>query len=596
MKPAGRGFLLLMGLVLGLVACRDKPKAPPPPVAAPVHPGAVQTDSAAVPVTEPEKPAVAEPDPRQELLRAELDHYDEVILRHDATTLAEKDKAMLRALRQASKVIEELYSLQLHPRSLEWRDQARVSGNELDQRLIARGRVPWCLDNANPSCAAIAAPPPREFGSGLWPTPPFEDTQFAELSRQINGLELLSPFTVVRRAPGRGFEAISYARSELLGPKLTKLAGILDQAATFASDKSLAQFLRRRAASLRADDAFPYDESDLDWLSVTGDYEVTIGPYETYDDPRGLKAMFALVVGRRAPNLTGEISRLSTALPKAEEALAVLLGEPLREPGTAAPPTPVVWAVDAWLVSGEARRAHGALAAYHLPNRGRAAAQGRSKKVVLINHLKALNPGLVHTARSVLGEAAAQRISAEAAAVNALLHELAHGLGPSPASQVTTRDGKSIGLAQALGHDALALEELKAMTSALWLTEFALEQGWSTPEQTDSRKAAAMAGFFETLTYPQTDPHARAAAALLSFLEKEKALVAADDLEQLRLEPSTWKGALDSLCQQLFGGLLHAESKALRALLVEAPRLRASAAKAQRGHRPVTLDYAIDGL
>jgi hypothetical protein len=532
---------------------------------------------------------------RETAIRAEVEAYDELFIRHDAAPLSEVEKSFWRALRDAAELVEKLYSLQLHPRSLEWRDAIMAEGGQLEKRLVTRNRVPWCLSNPLPVCTAIAQAPARSQGDGLWGGSGMTSQQVEVLAREINGIELKSPFTVVKPMPDRGFEAMSYARSELLGPKMRQLAAALEQAASAAASPSLAAFLRSRAASLLADEAFPYDASDLDWLAVEGDTEVTVGPYEAYDDPHGIKAMFLLVAGKRDERVEAQSAPLLSELPQAEEALATLVGMPLRDPSVPLM-RPVIRAVNAWLVSGQARRAAGALSAYHLPNRGAAVDAGQSKKVLLVNHIEALAQGLANTARGVFGEAIARRVDAGSAVQVAWLHELAHGLGPAPASQVMTADGKSITLQQALGKDALFLEELKAMAIALWLVERSVDQGWTSAGEADSQRAAAMAQAFDLLTYPPHDPHARAAAALLEALERRGALSKAAAQGERRLVPEMWRSSIDALCQTVLKGLLHADTVTLRGVRAQAQQLLVLSRQTHENHRPVTLSYVIEGL
>jgi hypothetical protein len=329
---------------------------------------------------------------------------------------------------------------------------------------------------------------------------------------------------------------------------------------------------------------------------LEGDTEVTVGPYEAYDDPHGIKAMFLFVAGKRNESVEAASAPLVAELPQTEEALATLVGKPLRDPSVPLV-RPVIRAVDAWLVSGQARRVAGALSAYHLPNRGAAVEKGHSKTVLLVNHIEALAQGLVHTARSVLGEAIARRVNSDGAVAVAWLHELAHGLGPTPASQVMTTDGKSIVLQQALGQDALFLEELKAMAIALWLVERSLDQGQIGAVQADSQRAAAVAQAFELLTYPPADPHAKAAAALLADLERRGALSKGAAPGEHRLVPEMWRSSVDALCQTVLLGLLHADTVTLRGLRAQAHQpLRARSSQTHESHRPVTLSYVIDGL
>lgn len=532
---------------------------------------------------------------QQTALSVELDAYDEVTIRHDARALPEAQRAMWRLLQDVAETVEELYSLQLHPQSLEWRDKVKAEGSALDVRLVTRHRLPWCAANTLPVCAALPSLPPRSVADGLWGGSGLTARQVESLSREINGMELLSPFTVVTKRPDGGFEAVSYARSELLGPKMARLHALLEQVAGIVDSKSLASFLRSRAQSLRADEPFPYDESDLQWLAVDGDIEMTVGPYESYDDPHGFKAMFTFIAGRRNTKVEAEAERFATELREAEEALGLIVGEPIRDPRVPMV-LPIIRAVDAWLVSGQARCPTGALSAYHLPNRGAAAEAGRGKKVLLTNHLEVLSRGLSHMARGVLGESGARGHSFEAAILGALFHEFAHGIGPGPSTRVRTATERDILLGQALGPEALSFEELKAMVVAVWLAEHFATLGKLSSDQVEGLRATAVAQAFELSTYPSSEPHARAAAAFFHALEKRGALVRDEGKRQVRVVADAWGGAIESMARELLISLLRADKAGLRAWRADSREMRDLAFRAQAGHRPASLVYAIDGI
>ena len=71
---------------------------------------------------------------------------------------------------------------------------------------------------------------------------------------------------------------------------LVPAAEKLNMAAGLTKDPTLRTFLRSRAAAFLSDD---YYQSDKDWMDLNSTVEITIGPYETYEDGlMGLKASF----------------------------------------------------------------------------------------------------------------------------------------------------------------------------------------------------------------------------------------------------------------------------------------------------------------
>ena len=78
---------------------------------------------------------------------------------------------------------------------------------------------------------------------------------------------------------GEGLASVPYSEAfrEWLDPAAAKMR----EAAALTSHETLARFLESRAAAFSTDD---YYQSDVDWMDLDSPVEVTIGPYETYED------------------------------------------------------------------------------------------------------------------------------------------------------------------------------------------------------------------------------------------------------------------------------------------------------------------------
>src|SRR5436305_2038708 len=91
--------------------------------------------------------------------------------------------------------------------------------------------------------------------------------------------KLTSTVTVIRRGPDRGLVAVPY--SEEYAEWLKPAAKLLREAAALTGNASLKRFLTLRADAFESDD---YYASDVAWMDLDAPVEVTIGPYETYED------------------------------------------------------------------------------------------------------------------------------------------------------------------------------------------------------------------------------------------------------------------------------------------------------------------------
>ncbi len=449
-------------------------------------------------------------DPRQKMLRGEYEAYEDKIISHSATGLTPDEKKMLKYLLAASRGIEELYMLQIHPDNLAWKQQIMESGTEIEKKMFMRYQMPWCGDNATPKCTAIADAPQREVGTVHWPAD-FKDEEYEGLSNEINGRELLSPFTVVRRKKQRGYEPIPYAKFDTYEGKLKEIADNLSQAADQAPHPSLKKFLHSRARAFESDSPFPYDDSDYDWIALEGDWEVTVGPYETYKSPRQLKAMFQMFIGRENREITDELVGFKKNLQAMEDALSKLVGENIYQ-SRKLDPRISIRAVDIWMASGDGRKDRGATVAFHLPNRGKSVDEGLYKKVMMANHSFAFEEVSEARAQLVLDAQQLRYLDVRSDIVNVAFHEFSHGFGAYHEMKIEHPSGKLMTVKQALKeHDSL-LEELKADTIGLWLVQFQKNKGLLTEEREKKRYLSAMVHSLGLLQYPLTDLYSRMSA------------------------------------------------------------------------------------
>lgn len=458
---------------------------------------------------------VTEEDPRQALLEEEWELYADEVISHDASALPDEEKVMLRHLLNAARIVEELHMLQLNPKNLEWRDRIMKGGTELEKKIFSRFQSPWCADNESPDCCALAEKPPREIGAMHWPEDMTEE-EYESLGRQINGKELLSPFTVVDRGDSGKLEAIPYSRTEILGPRMKALSEELREASRHTSEKSLERFLVARADALISDDPYPYDSSDYEWIALKGDWEVTVGPYETYKNPRQLKALFEMYVGREDEKITGELARFKDNLQDMEDSLAKLVGPEIYK-SRKLDKRISIRAVDIWMASGDGRRDRGATVAFHLPNRGRSVDDGLYKKVMMVNHSLAFEPVTRARAGQILDPGQLGLVDAQADIKNVTFHEFSHGFGAYHEMKVTNPKGKETTVKEALKEFDSLMEEEKADTFGLWLLSFEKAKGWVDEEQEKMRYTSAIMHALGLLQYPLSGTYPRMVAIQLGW-------------------------------------------------------------------------------
>src|SRR5579862_10012636 len=100
---------------------------------------------------------------------------------------------------------------------------------------------------------------------------------------------------------------------------MEKSAKLLDQAAELTENATLKKFLTTRAAAFRSND---YYDSDIAWMDLDAPIDITIGPYETYnDDIFGYKAAFEAYVTLRDDRETAKLKSFADHLQEIENHL-----------------------------------------------------------------------------------------------------------------------------------------------------------------------------------------------------------------------------------------------------------------------------------
>jgi hypothetical protein len=320
--------------------------------------------------------------------------------------------------------------------------------------------------------------------------------------------------------------AIPY--SEEYHAELEKAAGLLRQAAELTDNASLNHFLQLRADAFLSND---YYQSDVAWMDLDAPIDVTIGPYETYNDELfGYKAAFEAYITLRDEAETSKLMAFAHALQEIENNLPE---EPqYRNPklGTAAP----IRVVNEVFSSGDGN--HGVqTAAYNLPNDERVVREKGSKRVMLKNIQEAkFQSVLMPIARRTLAGKGSANASFESFFTHILAHELMHGLGPHE----ITVNGTSTAPRKELKELYSAIEEAKADATGLWALQFMMDNRdrLQLASVLPAGEAAErqlyttfLASTFRTLRFGITEAHGRGMALQFNYLVDKGAFVAQPD-------------------------------------------------------------------
>jgi len=453
-------------------------------------------------------------------------------LRVDVSRLSAGDRDALRKLIEAARILDDLFMQQY------WSgDQALNARLEKDRTPLGKARLHYFWINKSPWSAIddfrafVPGVPPRKLpGANFYPEDMTKDVfeKWVSTLPEKEQADAKGFFTVIRRKPGSSDQFIAIPYSQEYKGDLARAAALLRDAASSAGNESLKRFLNLRADSFLSND---YYESDMAWMDLNSPVDVTIGPYETYNDEVfGYKAAFEAYVSLRDENESNKFAALAQHLQEIEDNLP--LDPQYRNPKLgAAAPTVIV---DQIFSSGDG--AHGiATAAYNLPNDERVVNQKGSKRVMIRNIQEAkFRNVLLPIARRVLDRNAMVDVNFESFFTHIVAHELMHGLGPH---QIKV-DGRDTTPRQELKELYSAIEEAKADITGLFALQYMMDHAKDMnltrvlPSDSAAQRqlyTTYLASMFRSLRFGLNDAHGKGMAIQFNFLSDRKAFTQNED-------------------------------------------------------------------
>ena len=440
----------------------------------------------------PPTPPVTPPDP----LALKVAQFAPAELYVDISGLPEAEQRTLEKLIAAARKMDPIFDRQSWAGNPALREKLVKEGNpfKLDYFDIMRG--PWDRqDHFAPFAVATPHPP----GAGFYPDDLSVDDFKRWLSERPADKAAFESLTTVIQRTSTGLAAVPYSKAyaEWLGPA----AELLRQAAATTENKSLKTFLESRAAAFASDD---YYASDKDWMDLDSPVEITIGPYETYEDELlGLKASFEAFVTVSDPKASADLTRFKNYLPDMEQHLPIP-DEMKTKRGSESP----IRVVDLVFSAGEARKSVQTIA-FNLPNDEKVRAEKGAKKVLLRNLIATkFNVIMRPIGERVLDGSQIRFLDDQAFFQEVLFHELSHSLGPA----FTKKDGKDVDVRVALEASYSALEEAKADVMGAYNVLYMIERGEFPKEMREKLLVSYFAGLFRSVRFGVAEAHGKGAA------------------------------------------------------------------------------------
>jgi hypothetical protein len=472
----------------------------------------------------------------------------------DTSKLSSGDRVAIGKLIEAAKIVD---TLQLRQR---WSgNEALWAALQKDQTPLGKARRdyfwlnkgPWSIIDGNRSFmpaefGGIKVPAEKPLGANFYP----EGAGKQDLEAWMNSLDAKDKeqaqwfFTTIRNTKdGKGkqrYAIVNY--SDEYAAELQKLSKLLKEAAAATDNASLKKFLNLRADAFLSND---YLASDFAWMDLDSPVDVTIGPYETYNDELfGYKAAFEAYVNVRDAKETEKLNFFGQHMQELENNLP--LDAKYRNPKVGALAPMVV--VNQVYGAGDGNMGV-QTAAYNLPNDERIISQRGSKRVMLKNVQEAkFAATLQPIAKLVLRPADQKDLDFDSFFTHILAHEIMHGLGP----HATTQGGKPSTPRQDLKDAYSTIEEAKADVTGLWALAYMMDKGQLKSSLGQGAAAERklyntfLASAFRTLHFGLTDSHARGMAIQVNYLLDKGGFVSHGD-GTFSVDFSKIKGAVADL-------------------------------------------------
>ncbi|MDX1582132.1 MAG: peptidase [Thermoanaerobaculia bacterium] len=474
-----------------------------------------------------------------------LEQLPQVPIDYDRNLLDERQEQVLAKLVEASKFIDEVFLLQVSEENPELRqtlyELALSDSHYRDAYEYFRlmyGRWDRLAEGA-PFIGPFGPEGAKPAGAGFYP-PDITPEELEEWTKndpaaieKVQGL-----FTVIRR---ENDELVAIPYSVAYRNHLLPAAEALREAARLTRNRSLSEYLTKRADAFLSDD---YYESDIAWMDLDSDLEVVIGPYEVYEDTlNNYKAAFESFLTVVDRDESRKLTRYVSHLPRMEQNLPIPDEHKNPNRGAESP----IKVVQEIFTAGDTR-AGVQTAAFNLPNDERVREAKGSKKVLLKNVMEAKFEKTGHPiAMRLLTPEHSELVSFDPFFNHVLFHELSHGLGPGV---ITGPDGEKVETRLLLKEAYSTIEEAKADVAGIWNILYAMENGLLDTFERDELFSSYAGLMFRSMRFGLDSAHGRGNAIQWNWMRNKSAIIR-DPNGRFRVNYDLMEDAVESLLHEL---------------------------------------------
>jgi hypothetical protein len=449
-------------------------------------------------------------------LAARIRRFAPTAITADTSRLSPGDGKALAKIIEAARLLDPLFLRQVWSGNAALEQKLMQDQSEQGRELFHYFKInngPWSrLDSNAAFVEGVPAEKPPQ--ASYYPDDMTKDefNNWEKSLSEADGLRATGFFHVIRRDAGGKLKTVPY--SEEYREYLAPAAKLLREAAQLTTNPTLKDFLSKRADAFLSND---YYESDVAWMDLDSPIDVTIGPYETYEDELfGYKAAFEAYVTLRDETESQKLAKFSQYLQEIENHLP--LDAAYRNPklGAASP----IRVVNEVFTAGEGNSGV-QTAAFNLPNDEKVIKEKGSKRVMLKNVQEAkFNKTLIPISKVVLEQSQLTELSFESFFTHILMHELMHGLGP----QNIKVNGTETTVRKQLKETFSAIEEAKADISGLFALQYLMDKGVLDKRMERSVYTTFLASAFRSVRFGITEAHGRGIAVQFNYLTDEGAI------------------------------------------------------------------------
>jgi uncharacterized protein YcfL len=450
--------------------------------------------------------------------------YTDFTLTADLSTLSDNQKQIIKLLIEAADVMNELFWYEAYGDKM-----ALLAGIEdVDTKtFISYNYGPWDrLDGNKPFVEGVGEKP---AGANFYPT----DMTKEEFEKSTLK-DKASLYTFIRRDDAGELKTVWY--HEMFPEQVTKVAGLLRQAAELADDAGFKKYLTMRAKALETDD---YLASDYAWMAMkTNRLEVVIGPIENYEDQLfGYKAAHEGYVLIKDMDWSKKLEKYAAFLPELQKNLPVADAYKQDKIGSNVD----LNAYDVVYYAGDCNAGSKTIA-INLPNDARVQIRMGSRRLQLKNAMKAKFDKILLPLSGVLIDPTQREyITFDAFFANTMFHEVAHGLGIK-----NTINGKGE-VGEALKELTSALEEGKADVLGLYMITQLHKKG-EIDGDLKAYYTTFIASIFRSIRFGASSAHGKANMIRFNYFQ-EKGAFSRNDNGTYTIHYDKMEDAMNSLSE-----------------------------------------------